>query len=123
MAAMPGMTDSSSMDKAMKSMMELEQRMFADPLIRRRVLADTMMRRLITATLNQMPAEARAMIEQMLRGEQTRQTTTPSPTSAKKRSTAKPASKPAKQSSDTTKGAPMKGMKMPGMNMSGSKKP
>jgi hypothetical protein len=114
MAAMPGMADSSSMDTgAMKSMMELEQRILADPVIRRRVLADTAMRRLIMATVNQMPAEHRAMIEQMLHGEQTRQTTKPSATSAKKRSPAKPASKPAKQPSDAAKRAPMKGMKMP----------
>lgn len=124
MAAMPGMTDSSSMNQgAMKSMMELEQRMLADPVIRRRVLADTAMRRLIMSTLNQMPAERRAMIESMLRSERAQHTTKPSATTLKKRSTGKPAPKPAKQPSDTAKRAPMKGMKMPGMKMPDTKPP
>ena len=116
MAAMPAMTDSSSMDKgAMKSMMDLEQRMLADPVIRRHVLADTAMRRLIIATLKQMPAEHRAMIERMLRAERAQQTRKPSATTPKKRSAGRPARKPAKQPSDTAKRAPMKGMKMPGI--------
>ena len=124
MAAMPGMTDSSSMETGtMKSMMELEQRMLADPVIRRRVLADTTMRRLIVATLNQMPAEHRTMIEQMLRAEGPHKSTKPSATPPKKRSIVKPAPKSPKQSSDTTKRTPMKGMKMPGMKMPETKPP
>ena len=77
MDSMPGMQhqhDKPSPDSAkhemaghMDAMMELHMRMMADSVIRARVLADTAMRRMMTEMVEQMPAEHREHMREMLR--------------------------------------------------------
>jgi hypothetical protein len=96
--SMPGM-DHSKMKLAdssartnphMEQMMELHMRMMADPVIRERVMADTAMRRMMAEMMNQMPAEHREHMEEMMREARPAPRRTPAP--AKK---AAPAAKPA----------------------------
>jgi len=56
-----------AMDHQDDEMIELHMRMLDDPVIRRRILADTTMRRMMSAMIQQMPAEHRAHMESMLR--------------------------------------------------------
>ena len=61
--AMPGMTTDTA---AMRTMMELHMRMLADPVIRSRLAADTAMRRMMTEMMDDMPAEHRQQMQDML---------------------------------------------------------
>lgn len=75
-AAMPGMrmAADSGMSRGMmagmsREMMEMHMRMMADSVIRRRVLADTAMRRMMMGMLDQLPAEHRDMMREMMGGQ------------------------------------------------------
>jgi hypothetical protein len=61
--AMPGMGSDSG---AMRTMMELHMRMLADPVIRTRLMADTAIRRMMTEMMDDMPAEHRQEMQDML---------------------------------------------------------
>ena len=61
--AMPGMATDTA---ATRTMMELHMRMLADPVIRRRLAADTAMRRMMTEMMDDMPAEHRQQMQDML---------------------------------------------------------
>jgi hypothetical protein len=111
-------------------MMDMHMRMMADPVIRKRIVADTAMRRMMTEMIDQMPAEHRDLMKEMMREEMTK----PSATGTKKPAAAKPraaADKPAAKKPATTTKKPvpkdsMPGMdhsKMPGMKMPPAKKP
>jgi len=94
-----------------EAMMELHMRMMADSVIRARVLADTAMRRMMTEMIEQMPAEHREHMREMLRESEPAPVDTPkAPPAVKKQATKKqPPAKP----KDAMPG--MDHSKMPGM--------
>ena len=95
-------------------MMDLYMRMMADPMIRARVMADTALRRLMTDMTNEMPAEHREHLQEMMRDSSAAKGHTTAPAAAPaKRPPAKNPKKPAPQPKDTMPG--MDHTKMPGM--------
>ncbi|MEP7227880.1 MAG: hypothetical protein ABI785_11000 [Gemmatimonadales bacterium] len=68
MAAMrPGAMSGQMGDQHMRQMMQMHQRMMADPIIRKRMMADTTMRRMMSEMMQQVPAEHRDSMKQMMR--------------------------------------------------------
>ena len=97
--AMPGMTADSA---AMRTMMELHMRMLADSVIRRRLAADTAMRRMMTDMMDDMPAEHRQRMQDMMNRAEPAKTPAPAARSRRRAqpTPAKPA--PAKQTPPKT---------------------
>ena len=114
---MAGMRDSADAAHS-RLMTDLFMRLLADPAIRARVLADTATRRIMTEMIDDMPAEHREHLEEMMRDTSAaakQRTTAPAGAAAKRPPVKQPATtkKPASQPKDSMPG--MDHGKMPGM--------
>ncbi len=129
-AGMSGMNHRAT-DSTSAAMMDMHMRLLADPVIRRRMLADTAMRRMAIDMVNQMPAEHREMMMQMLSDTSGKTTSTPTrpSTSPKRASTPRTPAKSPKKAAPKAVAKPAPKAKkdsMPGMDhskMPGMKKP
>jgi hypothetical protein len=105
--------DSMAGDAHAEHMMELHMRRMNDSVIRRRVVADTAMRRMMLDAINQMPAEHRAMMMEMMLSAAADTADAPPVAGARRSSKPTPS-----RTAPTTKPQPgHEGMNMPGMKM------